>query len=591
MNPVNRVPLIIAGIYCLLGAAWILLSGTALKSLFHDPSDVIRGEFFKGFFYVAATSLLLYWLVRRYVRKLVKIQRALERENSESRQTQILLKESEEQFYKMFAGNSAVMFLVDPESLSLIDANDAACRFYGYSESYFKTLRLTDLIMMDEDEARRRMRSAESCEGRVEDLQKHRLADGSLRDMELYATRICLTNKEFIFAIVHDVTDRVQSERSLVESEVRFRSLVETTTDWIWATDADHRLTYSSPRILDVLGYLPHEVIGKTPFELMAQPDAAKVRHYFEECRNDGKPVSGIEHNNFHKDGRIVILESNWVPAFDAEGNFSGCRGIDRDITVHRQLEEQLRHAQKMNAIGELTGGIAHDFNNILTTIIGYIYILQTRIADEDLKKFVDQLDYSAQRAVALVGKLLAFGRKQIISLQPMKINEAITKANGLFSRLIRENIEIRTDLCPEDITVLADEGQIEQVIMNLVTNAGDAMPDGGVLTIRTERFLLDKGFVDTRGYGKPGLYALVSFSDTGVGMDEKTRERIFEPFFTTKEVGKGTGLGLSIVYGIIKQHNGFVEVQSEVGRGTRFDLFFPVAESSPAGTGPQGSV
>jgi CheY-like chemotaxis protein len=232
-----------------------------------------------------------------------------------------------------------------------------------------------------------------------------------------------------------------------------------------------------------------------------------------------------------------------------------------------------------MNAIGELAGGIAHDFNNILTTIIGYIYILQTRLTDESVKKIVEQLNYSAQRAASLVSKLLAFGRKQIISLQPMKINDTIIKSKSLFSRLIQENIEIQTVLSDDDITVLGDEGQIEQVIMNLVTNARDAMPAGGVLTIRTERFVLDKHFVDARGYGNPGPYALISFADTGVGMDEKTQERIFEPFFTTKEVGKGTGLGLSIVYGIVKQHNGFVEVFSEPGKGTTFKLYLPTAE------------
>jgi len=574
----KRAPLAIALVYGFVGALWILVSGRLLAAFVHNPIDLSRWEMFKGVFFVVSTSVLLYWLVRRHVKKLLKAQKDLERENRECKLAQESLKESEEQFHNMFEKNSAVMYLVDPVTLAIFDANEAARKFYGYSEDQFRNLKVTDVCLLDESDLRARMEQ-EVRQGGIHDVMKHKLSDGSVRDLEVYASMIRLTKREFFFAIVHDVTDRIQSEKSLLESETRYRSLVETTNDWIWEIDANGVFTYSSPRIREILGYEPHDIMGKTPFDLMPAPEADKARKFFHTFKDVTEPLSGIEHRNVHKDGRIVILESSWVPVFDANGRFVGCRGIDRDITLHKQLEEQLRHAQKMNAIGELAGGIAHDFNNILTTIIGYIYILQTRLTDESLKKFVEQLNYSAQRAASLVSKLLAFGRKQIISLQPMKINDTIIKSKSLFSRLIQENIEIQTVLSDDDITVLGDEGQIEQVIMNLVTNARDAMPAGGVLTIRTERFVLDKQFVDARGYGNPGPYALISFADTGVGMDEKTQERIFEPFFTTKEVGKGTGLGLSIVYGIVKQHNGFVEVFSEPGKGTTFKLYLPTAE------------
>jgi two-component system cell cycle sensor histidine kinase/response regulator CckA len=563
----KRAPLAIALVYGFLGALWILVSGRVML---------------KGIFFVLSTSALLYWLVRRHVKKLLGAQKELERENRECKLVQESLKESEEQFHNMFDKNRAVMYLVDPVTLCIFDANEAARKFYGYSEAQFRDLKVKDVCMLDEEDLKARMEQ-EVREGGFHNVLKHKLSDGSVRDVEVYASMIRLTKREFYFAIVHDVTARIQSEKSLLESETRYRSLVETTNDWIWELDENGVFTYSSPRIRDVLGYEPHEIIGKTPFDLMPAPEAENARKFFHTFRDVTEPLAGIEHRNVHKDGRIVILESSWVPVFDVKGRFTGCRGIARDITLHKQLEEQLRHAQKMNAIGELAGGIAHDFNNILTTIIGYIYILQTRLTDESLKKFVEHLNYSAQRAASLVSKLLAFGRKQIISLQPMKINDVIIKSKSLLSRLIQENIEIRTVFSEDDITVMGDEGQIEQVVMNLVTNARDAMPVGGVLTIRTERFFLDKKFVDARGYGNPGPYALISFTDTGVGMDEKTRERIFEPFFTTKEVGKGTGLGLAIVYGIVKQHNGFIEVFSEPGKGTTFKLYLPTAEESPS--------
>ncbi len=248
-----------------------------------------------------------------------------------------------------------------------------------------------------------------------------------------------------------------------------------------------------------------------------------------------------------------------------------------QDITDRKHLEEQLRHAQKMDAIGQLAGGVAHDFNNILTAIIGYGNLLQMKIGnDNPLENYVNQIMYSAERAAHLTHSLLAFSRKHVISLKAVLLNEVIYRAEKLLSRLVRENIELRV-VVGKDCIVRADSVQIEQVMMNLVTNARDAMPEGGLLLINTERVVLDKDFVRTHGYGEPGTYVLISVSDTGFGMDEKIRARIFEPFFTTKETGKGTGLGLAIVYGIIKQHNGYINVYSEPGTGTTFKIYLPV--------------
>ena len=249
--------------------------------------------------------------------------------------------------------------------------------------------------------------------------------------------------------------------------------------------------------------------------------------------------------------------------------------------TEKERLEEQLRHAQKMEAVGTLAGGIAHDFNNALTAIIGYGDLLKMRIdKDNPLRRNVDQILASAEKAANLTQRLLAFSRKQLIEPRPINLNQSIKNVEKLLTRLIREDIEIKVKLSREDLIVMADSGQIEQALMNLATNARDAMPDGGVLTVATESVELNREFFKASDYERPGRYALLSVTDTGIGMDEKTRERVFDPFFTTKEVGKGTGLGLSMVYGIIKQHEGYIYVSSKPGKGTTFRIYLRLTES-----------
>jgi hypothetical protein len=243
-----------------------------------------------------------------------------------------------------------------------------------------------------------------------------------------------------------------------------------------------------------------------------------------------------------------------------------------------QKFEEQLRHSQKMEAIGTFAGGIAHDFNNILSTIIGYGHLLRKTSNKKDpAKQYLDNLLSTAERATSLTRSLLAFSRKQTIDPQPVSLNEIVMNVEKIIVQLLDKNISCKVELAKEDITILSDPGQIEQVIMNLVTNARDAMPHGGVLTITTSTMYLDKEFFTPYKNGKSGLYAMLSVADTGIGMDEEIKKRIFDPFFTTKEVGKGTGLGLSIVYGIISQHNGYITVDSRPGEGTTFKIYLPL--------------
>ena len=241
------------------------------------------------------------------------------------------------------------------------------------------------------------------------------------------------------------------------------------------------------------------------------------------------------------------------------------------------KLQSQLLQSQKMESIGQLAGGIAHDFNNMLAAIVGYGNLIHMHMKDDDPSRVhIEQVLTAAERAASLTQSLLAFSRKQVINPKDMDLNDAIRKVEKLLSRIIGEDIALTTSLHNEALTIYADASQIEQILMNLATNARDAMPKGGRLIIGTERVVLDDEYVRRHGYGSPGVYAVLSVNDSGEGMDERTRQKIFEPFFTTKELGRGTGLGLAIVYGIVKQNNGYINVYSEVGTGTTFKIYFP---------------
>jgi signal transduction histidine kinase len=254
-------------------------------------------------------------------------------------------------------------------------------------------------------------------------------------------------------------------------------------------------------------------------------------------------------------------------------------RELKEEIAERQAAQEQLRQSQKMEAIGTLAGGVAHDFNNILTAIMGFGSILRVKLEGEAiLSQYANNILIAAGKAAKLTHSLLAFSRKQIIETKREEINEIVRTIDEILHRVIGEDIELRCSFAPEELVIMGDSGQIEQVLMNLAVNARDAMPAGGVLSIRTERVELSEGLLDASL--KPGSYARITVSDTGCGIDEDIRQQIFEPFFTTKEVGKGTGLGLSIVYGIIRQHGGEVTVQSEVGKGTNIRIHLPLVAS-----------
>jgi PAS domain S-box-containing protein len=362
-------------------------------------------------------------------------------------------------------------------------------------------------------------------------------------------------------------------------SEERYRLLVENASEGVIVVTGE-KVAFINPRALHILGCRKEELNTKMLFDIIHPEDKSVVLDFYFNTLNKEDVVLQYPFRIItRKDEPEWVLNNSVKIEWEKK---AGVLNIFTDITESKKLEQQLLQAQKMEAIGQFAGGIAHDFNNILTAIMGYGNLVKIKIkGQEPLVKYIDNILTSAEKAANLTKSLLTFTRKQVTDPKPTDINEAILNAEKLLSKLIGEDIEFSVKLNGNSLIVIADSNQIIQVLMNLATNARDAMPRGGKLTIRTDIVEIDDAFIQIHGYGKKGLYALISFEDTGTGMTDKTMERMFEPFFTTKEVGKGTGLGLATVYGIIKQQNGYIDVRSILNEGTTFNIYLPIVLST----------
>jgi PAS domain S-box-containing protein len=361
------------------------------------------------------------------------------------------------------------------------------------------------------------------------------------------------------------------------ESLIKLSHAIEQSPVSIVITDRNGLVEFVNPRFTEVLGYDLREMLGKNIRLLKTEDPAGPSFETIWQTVSAGRIWRG-EFRSARKNGEVFQQSVSLSPIKNDRGEITNTVALMEDISEQRALEEQLRQSQKMEAVGLLTGGIAHDFNNILYAITGYGSLVLMKMAqDNPLRHHVDEILSAANRAAKLTQSLLAFSRKQVVKPQPVNVNELINRMEKMLLRLIREDIEFRTILHPAPLTVFIDPGQLEQALINLVTNARDAMPSGGSLIIETGPTSLSEQFAKKHGEVAEGPYVLISVSDTGIGMEEGVRERIFEPFFTTKEQGKGTGLGLSTVYGIVKQHNGYINCYSMPARGTTFKLYFPL--------------
>ncbi|MBM4053742.1 MAG: response regulator [Planctomycetes bacterium] len=385
--------------------------------------------------------------------------------------------------------------------------------------------------------------------------------------------------------------------RELIEKNTELRKLsqaVEQSISSIVITDIDGNIEYVNPKFTEITGYSGKEIIGQNPRILKSGKTTQGEYKQLWEMIVSGRNWQGEFYNKKKNGGHYWEL-AQITSIKDENGKIIKYLAIKEDITEIKQsqierdeLREQLYHAQKLESVGMLAGGVAHDFNNILMAIIGYANLSQFILKDDDpVKEYTQYILTTAEKGSALTKSMLAFSRKQIITSKPEDLNTVVKRSELLTKSLIGENIEYKLILSEKNPVIMADGGQIEQVIMNLVSNARDAMPEGGSIVIKTDVEDIDDEFINKHGFGKAGKYAVISVTDTGVGIDREIREKIFDPFFTTKDVGKGTGLGLSIVYGIVKQHNGFIDVHSTFGEGTTFFVFFPLSVCSGEAQNP----
>ena len=391
-------------------------------------------------------------------------------------------------------------------------------------------------------------------------------------------------DKEILTFVARQLASAVEikrNEQALRRSEARYRSLVQSSVYGIYRSSLEGRFLDVNPALITMLGYgSAEEVLLLDPEkDVFAQPE--EHARLIEEFRRTGR-LDGIEVKWMRQDGSTITVRISGRAVSSADEPADVLEAIAEDVTDRRALEDQFRQAQKMEAVGRLAGGVAHDFNNLLMVISGYAEVILAQVdAASPLHEKGRAIQLAADRATTLTRQLLAFSRKQLLELKVVDVNAIVQDMERLLRPLIGENIELITLLTPEASHTRADAGQLEQVIMNLVVNAKDAMPAGGKLTLRTENAAVDESHRRAQHFIRPGNYVTLSVSDTGTGMDRETQSRIFEPFFTTKEKGKGTGLGLSTVYGIVKQSGGYVMVQSELGRGTTFHIYLPLVEGS----------
>ncbi|MFH2129595.1 MAG: PAS domain S-box protein [bacterium] len=470
-------------------------------------------------------------------------------------------------------------YWIDPETTRIVDVNEAACRMLGYTREEMLNLSLSDIDpgFSLENWPSTWQRIKQTGKGTIS--ASHRARDGRLIPVDIIANYIEFNGRELDFAVVRDVTERKQAEEQLHYQA----SLLQNVSDAIIATDLDFRIISWNRAAETLYGHNADDVIGQPVDDLLqieyvdSQPETV-YRQILEQGFWKGEVIQK------HLDGRRINILASVSSIRDGAGKPVGAVAVNHDMTQRKlaeaaqeKLGEQLRQAQKLESIGQLAGSIAHDFNNMLVPIIGYAGLGQKKLEpDNKVYTYLEKISTAAEKAASLVSQILAFSRRQVLEIETFNLNEMIAEFQKMLRRLITEEIEVQVLLSPTPCLVRADRTQIEQILLNLSTNAQDAMPGGGKLVIETSHVYLDEAYAQSHSQTQPGHYVMLSLSDTGEGMNADTRKQIFEPFFTTKKKGKGTGLGLATVFGIVKQHQGNIWVYSEPGRGTTFKIYLP---------------
>jgi len=491
-----------------------------------------------------------------------------------------VLQESEMLFRHIFENHSAIKLLIDSDTGNIVDANLAAQKFYGWSKDQLLQMRIQDINAFSPDEVDKEMAKARNLH-KVYFEFRHRLADGSLRDVQVFSSNINLKGKDLLHSIVHDITERKQTEKMLQDSEERYRKLIDNAPIGIFCTNSQGQVLSGNTVMANILGFATQE-------EAFEHYNDLKEKVYVEPGLWDVF-LKKLQDKGFVKNFEVEVLAAGdrkiWlnmnarISSREDDGSFI-IDGFATDITEHRRLEEQLRQAQKMESVGRLAGGVAHDYNNMLNVIVGYAELAMERVdSTTQLYDDLQEILKAANRSTEVTRQLLAFARKQTISPQVIDLNETVGGMLKMLRPLIGENINLAWRPAGNLQLIKIDPSQLDQVLANLCVNARDAISGVGNVVIETAMVTLDETYCrDHRGF-IPGVFVQLAVSDDGCGMDKETQGKLFEPFFTTKGLGKGTGLGLATVYGIVKQNNGFINVYSEPGKGSIFRIYLPCHE------------
>ena len=586
-------PVFTATVYAIISWIWISASDTVVHqaNLSHRVEELI--SIAKGSIFVAVTALLIYSLLRLANRELANAARAEDaREEAAaalSSANAVLLElthDAKARLAPIVEGSEDAILGYSLDG-AITYWNQAATRLYGYSaeEAIGRNASLLEPPSRPNEFAK--VLSTVAAGKRIQQLDGLRQRkDGSL--VEVSSSIFPITGQDGTIiggsSIVRDITNRRQMEEALRRSEERFRLVALATKDVLWDWEIGSGKIWRSETFWERFGYPPKDsepdMAGWK--DLLHPEDRDRVWNSFQTAFLRRSDSYEIEYRFRRADDSYAVVLDRAYLIYDESGKPTRAIGAVTDLSDRRELEEQFRQAQKMEAVGRLAGGLAHDFNNLLMIISSYAYMMGEQLDPEDrLRDNLDQVLKATDRAAALTQQLLAFSRKQVLSPRILDLNSVVGDGLKMIQRLLGEDIEVKTSLDRLLCAVEADPGQIVQVLMNLCINARDAMPNGGQLGIHTMNVSVDVEAARRHPTFVPGEYAVLVVSDKGAGMTEDVQSHLFDPFFTTKELGKGTGLGLSTVYGIVKQSGGYIWVDSELGRGSSFSVYFPAVQAS----------
>jgi PAS domain S-box-containing protein len=485
---------------------------------------------------------------------------------------------------EVILGNISEGILELTRQARVVYANTTATALFGLTQAELLASEFSELFPLEED--RRRLNNLlKEIGDDPGTVNQERPLSLNGKQLTLQVSPITDEGEQSLVVILNDITERMLADKALRESEKKYRNILESINEGYYEVDISGRLTFFNRVLCEILGYPGSELVGKNLLELAGHKNSMKEYLIFNNALTDVVDVKNVEWVIIGKDGNERNVEASISPIRDREGEGIGYRGLIRDVTerklaerTRQRLEAQLRLSQKLESLGTLAGGIAHNFNNLLMAIQGYASLM---LYDMDPShryySYLLSIEKQVESGSKLASQLLGYAREGKYKIKPFSLNQVVKESSETFGAAKKE-IRIHRDLCENLMGIEADQGQIEQALMNLYINAADAMPRGGDLFLKTMNLTHED--MNNKPYeAKPGNYVLLKIRDTGLGMENETKARVFEPFFTTKEMGRGTGLGLASTYGIIKGHGGYIDVNSEKGHGTTFSIYLPVSE------------